>query len=70
MQKGKCYSRPKASIDSLLKAYLLKVQWAAAPLPHATDPVYPGRPRYDKSELSKERGARKSGQDLASDQVG
>ncbi|KAI4826208.1 hypothetical protein KUCAC02_021849 [Chaenocephalus aceratus] len=38
--------------------------------PRTTGPLYPGRPRYDESELREERGAVKSGQDLASDQVG
>ncbi len=33
-------------------------------------PLYPGRPRYDKSELRGERGAWKSVQDMASDQAG
>lgn len=33
-------------------------------------PLYPGRPRYDESELREERRAAESGQDLASDQVG
>lgn len=38
--------------------------------PHTKDPLYPGRPRYDNSELREERGRGKSGKDLASDQVG
>lgn len=36
----------------------------------SSGPFYPGRPRYDKSELREERDAGKSDQDLASDQVG
>lgn len=33
-------------------------------------PLYPGRPRYDKSEIREEAVAGESDQDLASDQVG
>lgn len=49
---------PRASVDRLLKAYLLKVQWTR------------DRPRYDKSELREERRAVELGQARASDQVG
>lgn len=35
-----------------------------------TGTFYPGRPRYDKSELREERRAVELGQDRASDQVG